>query len=148
MPASIRTYRETDLPGVMNAWETASAQAHPFLPPEFVSEVRAAIPKLYLPKAETWVAEHEKQVVGFVALIGDEIGAIFVDPQHQGKGFGVQLMDKARDLRAQLEVEVFSENTIGGAFYRKYGFTQVEEKRHEPTGLGMVRLSIAGNRRS
>jgi putative acetyltransferase len=144
---TIREYLEADLPGVMNAWEAASAQAHPFLPPEFAAEVREAIPKLYIPNAETWVAEYDGQVIGFVSLLGNEIGAIFVDPQHQGKGLGLQLMNKARDIKGQLEVEVFSKNSIGREFYRKYGFTQVEEKVHEETGLGLVRLKTTENKR-
>ena len=143
MPAIIRQYREADLPGVMNAWETASAQAHPFLPAEFVSEVREAIPKIYIPNAETWVAVDQDEVAGFISLLGTEVGAIFVDTKHQGKGFGRQLMGKAQELKGQLEVEVFSENLIGYEFYRKYGFTQIEEKTHEPTGLSLVRLQTA-----
>lgn len=146
MSAIIREYRETDLPGVMNAWETASAQAHPFLPPEFVSEVRHAIPKVYIPNAETWVAEYQEKIVGFVSLLGNEIGAIFVDPKDQGRGFGLQLMNKARELKGQLEVEVFSDNSIGNEFYRKYGFSLIEEKIHESTGLNLVRLQTTENK--
>jgi putative acetyltransferase len=140
MTASVREYREADLNGVMAAWEGASAQAHPFLPPEFVTEVREAIPKLYIPNAETWVVEHDEQVVGFISLLGNEVGAIFVAPDHQGKGFGLRLMKKAQELKGQLEVEVFSANSIGCEFYRKYGFVQIEEKTHEETGFGLLRF--------
>jgi hypothetical protein len=31
-------------------------------------------------------------------------------------------MDRAKQLREELEVEVFVENTIGRAFYAEYGF--------------------------
>jgi len=148
MEDSIREYREGDLNGVMAAWEAASAQAHPFLPPEFVAEVREAIPKLYIPNAETWVAELEGQVVGFISLLGSEVGAIFVDPSHQGKGLGLKLMDKARELKGQLEVEVFAANSIGCEFYREYGFVQIEKKTHEQTGLDLVRLQTAAESNS
>jgi putative acetyltransferase len=37
-------------------------------------------PKLYLPNADTWVAETNGAVVGFIALLGNFVGAIFVEP--------------------------------------------------------------------
>lgn len=143
MAATIREYSEEDLNGVMAVWEAASAQAHPFLPSEFVAEVRHAIPKLYIPNAETWVAEDEGMIVGFISLLGSDVGAVFVDPSHQGRGFGLKLMDRAQELKGQLEVEVFAANSIGREFYRKYGFVQIEEMTHEQTGLGLVRLKFA-----
>jgi putative acetyltransferase len=75
--------------------------------------------------------------------MGNEVGAIFVHPSHHGQGVGCGLMDKARELRGELEVEVFTDNTIGRAFYDSYGFEFLEEKVHEPTGLGLQRLRLS-----
>ena len=47
------------------------------------------------------------------------------------------------DRRRELEVEVFTANALGRAFYARYGFELVEEKIHEPTGLEVMRLSLA-----
>ena len=146
MNMKVREYHEADLKDVMAAWEAASAQAHPFLPPEFIDEVREAIPSMYLPNAETWVTELEGNVVGFISLLGNEVGALFVGPEHQGKGFGLQLMNKALDLKGELEVEVFSFNSIGCDFYRKYGFVTMEEKIHDQTGFGLIRMRKASAR--
>jgi putative acetyltransferase len=49
-------------------------------------------------------------------------------------------MDKAHALHGDLEVEVFKENTIGRAFYLRYGFEFLEQKLHEPTGQQVLRL--------
>jgi putative acetyltransferase len=81
-------------------------------------------------------------VVGFIALIGNEVGAIFVQPSHHRTGVGHRLMDTARELRGELEVEVFVANTIGRAFYAKYGFEAVEEQAHEATGQEVLRLRL------
>lgn len=53
-------------------------------------------------------------------------------------------MDKAKELRGALVVEVFKANTIGRAFYAKYGFTPIEEKVHDQTGFDLLRLRLAG----
>jgi len=52
-------------------------------------------------------------------------------------------MNKALDLKGELEVEVFSLNSIGCDFYRKYGFVTMEEKIHDQTGFGLIRMRKA-----
>ncbi len=138
----IRRYEERDLDDLLDAWAAASAIAHPFLPEEFLASERENIPNLYLPNAETWVFEADEKVVGFIALIGIEVGAIFVHPSHQKMQIGQQLMDKAKDVRGELEVEVFTANPIGRSFYAKYGFVQIEAKTHEPSGQDVMRLRL------
>jgi putative acetyltransferase len=138
----IRKYNEQDLEDLLATWEAASEVAHPFLTPKFLASVRHDISNLYLPNAETWVYEDGGRVVGFIALIGNEVGAIFVHPSHQKTGIGRGLMDKARELRGELEVEVFVANTIGRAFYAKYGFEAIEEKVHYQTGHDVLRLRL------
>lgn len=141
----IRKYEPRDLEDLLNAWAAASAVAHPFLTREFLEQERQNIPNLYLPNAETWVWEGDGRVIGFIALIGNEVGAIFVDPEFHGTGIGRALMDQARSLRDELEVEVFKANSIGRAFYAKYGFELIEEKTHEPTGCDVMRLRLSAD---
>ena len=141
----IRKYEERDLDDLLAAWAAASEVAHPFLSPEFLASERENIPNLYLPNAETWVYEADGRVVAFIALIGNEVGAIFVHSDHQRTGIGQVLMDKAKSLREELEVEVFVANSIGRAFYAKYGFKPVEEKVHEPTGQDVLRLRLSSS---
>jgi putative acetyltransferase len=118
----IRQYVESDLEAVLSSWESATRLAHPFMTDEFLAQERKNTAEIYLPNTDTWVLEIDEEVVGFIALMGNEVGAIFLQPEHHGKGAGHALMDKARTLHGDLEVEVFSENTIGRKFYSKYGF--------------------------
>ena len=138
----IREYRPSDLDDVLDTWEAASAVAHRFLAEEFLRQERHNIPNVYLPIAETWVWEVEGAVVGFIALIKNEVGAIFVHPSYHGSGIGRALMDKARALRGNLEVEVFERNAIGRAFYDRYGFVLLNKHVHEPTGQAVLRLAL------
>lgn len=142
MPHTIRQYAPSDLDALMSAWENASEVAHSFLPESFLEQERVNIPNLYIPNADTWVVEVDHQVVGFIALIGNEVGAIFVQPAFHGTGAGRALMDKARELHGDLEVEVFEANTIGRKFYASYGFTPMGESIHEATGKNLLRLKF------
>ena len=146
MTHSIRQYSEADINGVLSSWENASKIAHPFLKEDFQAQVRKDIPELYLPNADTWVVEVDNQVAGFIALIGNEIGAIFLQPEHHGKKIGKLMMDKAKELHGDLEVEVFEKNSIGRKFYSQYGFELIEEKIHEPTGEITLRLKYSANK--
>ena len=119
----IRKYRPGDRDAVLGVWAAASTLAHPFLDEEFLEQERREIRNTHLPNAETWVWESEGRVVGFISLIGIEVGAIFVEPGLQRSGIGSALMDHARRLRGKLEVEVFSENEIGRAFYASPDFS-------------------------
>lgn len=140
----IRRYRDDDLAELLEVWYQASLLAHPFLDEAFLSRERENIAATYMPVAETWVFVREGRVVGFISLIGNEVGAIFVGPAVQGQGIGRALMDHARALRAWLELDVFEANRIGRRFYDRYGFTPVRAHVHEPTGLTMLRLRLDG----
>lgn len=142
----LRQYRETDLEAVLSSWEVATRLAHEFMTDDFIAQERKNVAEVYLPNTDTWVAESEGEVKGFIALMGNEVGAIFLQPDCHGKGAGKALMDKAQELHGDLEVEVFKENIIGRKFYSKYGFDLIEEKLHEPTGQQVLRLKFTANK--
>ena len=138
----IRPYKDTDLSDLLEAWYSASLLAHSFLDETFFERERNNIREIYLPKAETWVFEQEGVVVGFVALIGNEVGGLFVHADYHGRGIGRALMDHVRSIRNVLELVVFEDNKVGRAFYEKYGFRQVGEEVHEETGFMQLRLRL------
>ena len=138
----IRPYQEQDLNRLLEVWYSASKIAHSFLDEAFLETERQNIPKVYLPAAETWVFERDKLVLGFISLLDNQVGAIFVDPQFQRQGIGRALIDWAKTLRTQLFVEVFKENKVGRAFYERYGFIPVDEHLHPETGYMLLRLRL------
>ena len=138
----IRSYRSSDCDALLDVWAAASAVAHPFLSKDFVSAERQSIAELYLPAAETWVWAVGEHVLGFIAMLGDEIGGLFVDPDHHGRGIGRALVDHVVTSRERLEVEVFKDNHLGRAFYAAYGFVEDHEGIHSVTGLPVLRLSL------
>ncbi len=146
MKADIRQYKLSDLGGVLDSWEVATRLAHPFMTDEFIAQERKNVAEIYMPNTDTWVAELEGEIKGFIALMGNEVGAIFLQPNCHGQGIGKALMDKAQEIHGNLEVEVFKVNNIGRNFYSKYGFEQLEEKLHEQTGQQVLRLKFTANK--
>lgn len=141
----IRKYKGSDCEDVLTVWAKASALAHPFLADEFLEVERHNIPNIYLPNAETWVWEVDGRVVGFISLLGNEVGAIFVDPAFHRQGIGRALVGRAQALRGELEVEVFEKNLLGRTFYTELGFKLMHRKVHDQTGFAVMRLRLAAN---
>ncbi|MDU9002240.1 GNAT family N-acetyltransferase [Sedimentitalea todarodis] len=141
---SIRAYREGDIELVMAAWRNANALAHPFLTAGFVAELEQDIRHTYVPMAETYVLEENGDVVGFIALLGNEIGGLFLDPSRHGRGYGKALVTFAVDLKGPLTVDVFRDNRIGRAFYDRVGFAFVAEELHEASGQMSRKLAMPG----
>ena len=138
----IRPYEPEDTDPLIDAWHAASLVAHPFLSAEIMAQEKLNIRNIYLPNVETWILEENSRLCGFLSLIENEVGAIFVHPAHQGKGFGKALMDKAVELRGSLFLDVFKENSIGRAFYDRYGFRTAREHIHEQTGNALLRMEF------
>jgi len=143
----IRPFRDSDVDRLLDVWYRASEIAHPFLSKDFLAKERKAIVSRYLPKAETWVLTVDDHLVGFVALIGSEVGGLFVDPDHQGRGFGRALVDHCLSLRDELELDVFKDNAIGRRFYDRYGFEVIGESVHDETGHPLLRMRYQENSR-
>jgi len=141
---SIRPYHADDIDAVIDVWQRANALAHPFLKSDFVAEVHKAMREVYLPKAEAYVLEEERMVLGFIALIGNEIGGLFLDPSRHGKGYGRALVDHACGLKGPLKVEVFRDNAVGRPFYERYGFEIVADEVHEPSGQVNRKMAMPG----
>ncbi len=141
----IRTYAEADCEAIIEVWFAASLVATPFLSKEFLAEERENIRTTWLLKAETSVYEDNGNVVGFLSLIGNEVGAIFVHPNIQGRGIGRALMDHAAVLRDDLFLDVFEDNAVGRRFYDRYGFRFEHKHVHEQSGHMQIRLTYRPN---
>lgn len=139
----IRQFETTDTDIIVSVWRAASAVAHPFLPADFIESEADALRNLYLKHAKTRVLVQDNQVVGFAALIGDELAGLFLHPTCHGQGLGRALVDDALKDRDHLDVEVFENNKIGRRFYARYGFRETGRSLHAPSGQQIVHMTTA-----
>lgn len=139
----IRPYRAPDLEALLQVWDSATAGAYGFLDSAYLERERANIAAQYLPISETWVAELDGGIAGFVCLQGIEVGGLFVAAGAQRRGIGRALLRHALALRGMLELEVYSANAAALAFYRACGFDQLYERLHEDSGHTVVRMHLS-----
>lgn len=139
----IRPYAPRDLGHVLEIWEAASRTGHPFLSESFIAAERERVRDVYLRMATTWLCEDDGRVVGFISLVDNEVGALFVEPKSHRRGIGRALMEIAMGRSPTLELEVFKENSTARAFYERCGFDEISEYRHAETGRQMLRMRYA-----
>jgi len=78
------------------------------------------------------IVEHDGEVVGSV-MVGYEghrgwVNYLAVDPDHQGRGLGRRLMERAEEILGQLgcakvNLQVRSSNEAAIGFYRRIGYS-------------------------
>lgn len=132
---TLRRFRPDDTEALSDLWLAASLGAHGFLGAERLAGQRALIGEVYLPQSDTMVAWQDGVPVGFLSLLGDFIGALFVAPDRQGQGIGARLLAEAAARRDALELEVYAENAGALRFYSAQGFREVSRRPQDDQGL-------------
>ena len=138
MEISIRPLQEADLDTVVDLWLKSSIKAHSFIEASFWEGQVNAMREVYIPSADTWVADYEGMLVGFVSLNEEILAALFVHPFFQGNGIGKQLLQFAMEQSDSLVLSVYKENKRAMDFYRKQGFEAVQEQVDKHTGMPEV----------
>jgi len=138
----IRKHEVKDLEDIISIWHKASTMAHPFLDLAFVKKVEMDMKNIYIPNSETWVYEKNNSLVGFISMIENEIGGLFVLPNNHAKGIGTELVNFISKFHNNLEVEVFEKNIIGKSFYDKYGFKPIKKYTHAESNHEVLRLKF------
>lgn len=143
----IRAYRAADIEDLSAIWFEASKAAHAFVGEARLREQRVLIETVYLPKAETWVATRDGAPAGFISLLDDFIGGLFVSPRHQGVGIGRLLISHALQLKGQLRLEVYTANAQAYSFYENLGFEELSRRPSDDEGLPFENAQMLLTRR-
>lgn len=76
---------------------------------------------------EAWVAEDDREVVGYVRLTATWLDDLYVVPGHAGQGIGSALLDLAKAQRpGGFCLWVFEMNGPARAFYARHGLVELE----------------------
>jgi len=130
----IRRSRPEEQPRLFEIWRDAVAATHLFLTREDFQFYASLVKDEMLPSGEFWVAVEADRPVGFFQLVGPRVEALFVDPRMHRRGIGRQLMEHARQLSPNLQLDVSEQNADGVAFYRSLGFRQVGRSELDGSG--------------
>jgi len=142
----VRRGTPADVPRALEIWRSAVDATHPFLAAADRMEIDAIVAEQFLPNAELWFATDEAdQPMGFMAMDGVAIDALFVDAAVHGQGYGTLLIDQARSLEPVLTVDANEQATNAVAFYLSRGFRIVGRSDNDREGrpYPLVHLALA-----
>jgi ribosomal protein S18 acetylase RimI-like enzyme len=134
---SLRPAQRADAPAVTRIFQSARAHSLAYLPVIHTDAEDHAFFTRAVEAGGVTVAERNG-VVAFLALDGEEIDHLYVDPGHHRQGHGSALLAAAQAARDRLELWVFQRNLGAIAFYEAHGFAIVsstdgaDNEEHEP----------------
>lgn len=86
------------------------------------AEDLAFIRGLVLPRQQVTVAEAGEEIVGFIAVSGDWVEQLYLDPAWTGQGIGSRLLMDATAALPVVKLHCFQANTGARRFYERHGF--------------------------
>ena len=145
---NVRRGTKADAPRALEIWRDAVDATHQFLSPEHRTDIDAIVVE-WLPTADLWMVDDENgRPVGFLAMDGDLIDALFVDPAVHGRGYGTALLDKALELVPNAVVDASEQATNALPFYEARGFVRTGRSETDPGGrpYPLIHLKYEGGR--
>ncbi|MBN9550153.1 MAG: GNAT family N-acetyltransferase [Alphaproteobacteria bacterium] len=77
---------------------------------------------ILLPEQEVTVAEDGDRIVGFIAIHGDWVEQLYLDPAWTGQGIGSRLLSHATAGMSVIKLHCFQANIGARRFYERHGF--------------------------
>ncbi len=121
---------------LVDIWHRAVVRTHTFLTEADIRFYHQIVRDGALKEVEIWISVNEGRVpTGFIGLEGSKIEALFIDPDHHGKGIGTRLIRHAESLKGEkLQVDVNEQNEGACAFYQRLGFVRIGRSELDPSG--------------
>ncbi|MEZ2331597.1 N-acetyltransferase family protein [Mesorhizobium sp. RCC_202] len=77
---------------------------------------------ILLPNQQVTVAEAGGQIVGFIAVSGEWVEQLYLDPAWTGRGIGSRLLTQATAGMPFIKLHCFQINSGARRFYERHGF--------------------------
>jgi ribosomal protein S18 acetylase RimI-like enzyme len=126
MQPIIRLYKTEDFDDITRLWFEAETVAMPKLMARMnytIEDAREYFQRAVVAEDQIWVYEHNGIPLGFLAIQGEFIDRLYVDPAYHREGIGQALLMKARQLLPKhMWLYTHVANKMARAFYEKNGF--------------------------
>ena len=138
----VRRAAPGDATALLHIWLEASRVGHPFLGEEALQEQLPKLRDVYIPHADNWVAVEGDTILGFIGLVDNHVGGLFVAPAAHRRRVGRLLLDHASERLGELTVEVYEQNRSACSFYGSCGFEPIGRKELDDEGRALPLLRM------
>ncbi len=124
----IRRARAEDAEAVTRVFRESRAEAMPWLPVLHTVEEDVGHFSRQFGAQDAYVFELQGRLVGFAVVKGDELDALYIDPESQEQGVGSALFKRTIEARPDgFRLWVFQENRRARRFYEARGCRLIRE---------------------
>lgn len=141
----IRDMQKQDIKRIVDIWLSASILAHDFIEYSYWHNKVGKL--LYeLSSSKGYVYTKDDLVIGFLSMWEFSegqayINGLFIDPRHQGRKYGSELLAHAKGLYTSLELHVYQLNKDAVKFYTDRDFGEIGRKSKERE-TGQIKLNM------
>ena len=126
----VRKMGPQELESVVDLWWQSHEASTSWLRPDqkfSADESKSFFRTVVAEACELWVAEADGELLGMLALDGDQLDRLYVSPPAQGRGVGSALLEQAKALSADgLRLVTLQRNVRACRFYERRGFVAYE----------------------
>ena len=109
----------------MDIWRAAVDATHDFLAPSDRDAIEAELLEFFPHVSLLLAVDSSDAPLGFMFLHDGHLEALFVDPDHHGKGIGKALIRNVLAAHPNLTVDVNEQNPKALGFYEYLGFERI-----------------------
>lgn len=109
----------------MDIWRAAVDATHDFLDPSDRDAIEAELLEFFPQISLLLAVDSSDAPLGFMFLHDGHLEALFVDPDHHGKGIGKALIRNVLAAHPNLTVDVNEQNPKALGFYEHLGFERI-----------------------
>lgn len=128
----VRKFNSQDIDEVMNIWLETNIKAHSFIDKMYFENYYEEVKNQIL-KAQVYVYEKNKKILGFVGSVDGYIAGIFVKDNVQNNGIGKLLLNECKKKYNKLTLNVYEKNEKAVKFYTREDFKVVNRKVEDET---------------
>ncbi|MES2676106.1 MAG: GNAT family N-acetyltransferase [Pseudomonadota bacterium] len=140
----IRKYINTDFSEILKIYSLTKLEELRFEPEEFIFLPLDADEKRLkaFQECEVFVYE-EAEIVGYCAFFGNEIRALFVLPQFQGKGVGKNMLEfMLTNIQGAASLNLAASNFPAKSLYESFGFVVTSKFVAEYNGKSVLAIAM------
>lgn len=109
----------------MDIWRAAVDATHDFLAPNDRDAIEAELLAFFPQVSLLLAVDRSDTPLGFMFLHDGHLEALFIDPEHHGKGIGKAFIHNVLAAHPNLTVDVNEQNPKALGFYQHLGFERI-----------------------
>lgn len=125
----IRPIRTDEIESTVRMWRRSREAAQPWLEARMgytPANDRWFFREMLVRRCDVWVALDGERIVGLLAIAGDHVHQLYVEPADQRRGIGSALLGQAfSSSPARLMLHTHQRNAGAQRFYEHHGFREV-----------------------